>query len=103
MVSEAAAPLAFSSASRGSVSSGVVPAGGTQTVDVTFESASDPGVQGVAIAGFRIWEVGVDGTGLRQVSQAPQDEAEKAAREARCRESQCPYRLHRQNPLFTLA
>lgn len=31
-------------------------------------------------AGFRIWEVGLDGTGLRQVSFAPADEAEKAAR-----------------------
>lgn len=31
-------------------------------------------------SGFRIWEVNVDGTGLRQVSHAPADEAEKAAR-----------------------
>ncbi|HNQ91102.1 MAG TPA: hypothetical protein PKM73_21010 [Verrucomicrobiota bacterium] len=31
-------------------------------------------------AGFRIWEIGVDGTGLRQVSFPPPDEAEKAAR-----------------------
>ncbi len=31
-------------------------------------------------AGFRIWEVGVDGQGLRQVSHPPADEAEKAAR-----------------------
>jgi hypothetical protein len=31
-------------------------------------------------AGFRIWEVGADGTGLRQVSFPPEDEAEKAAR-----------------------
>ncbi len=31
-------------------------------------------------SGFRIWEVGVDGTGLRQVSFAPKDEAEKVAR-----------------------
>lgn len=31
-------------------------------------------------AGFRIWEVHVDGTGLRQVSFPPADEAEKAAR-----------------------
>ncbi len=29
---------------------------------------------------FRIWEVGTDGTGLRQVSHAPPDEAEKVAR-----------------------
>ena len=31
-------------------------------------------------SGFRIWEVNVDGTGLRQVSFPPPDEAEKAAR-----------------------
>ena len=31
-------------------------------------------------SGFRIWEVGVDGKGLRQVSKAPKDEAEKVAR-----------------------
>ena len=31
-------------------------------------------------AGFRIWEVHADGTGLRQVSFPPPDEAEKAAR-----------------------
>lgn len=31
-------------------------------------------------AGFRIWEVGVDGKGLRQVSLPPPDEAQKAAR-----------------------
>ena len=31
-------------------------------------------------AGFRIWEVGIDGTGLRQVSFPPADEAEKVAR-----------------------
>ncbi|MCX8155775.1 MAG: hypothetical protein N3J91_04885 [Verrucomicrobiae bacterium] len=31
-------------------------------------------------AGFRIWEVGVDGTGLRQVSFPPPDESEKVAR-----------------------
>ncbi len=31
-------------------------------------------------SGFRIWEVGVDGSGLRQVSFAPKDEAEKVAR-----------------------
>ena len=30
--------------------------------------------------GFRIWEVGIDGSGLRQVSFPPEDEAEKAAR-----------------------
>jgi len=30
--------------------------------------------------GFRIWEVNIDGTGLRQVSFAPADEAEKVAR-----------------------
>ena len=31
-------------------------------------------------SGFRVWEVNVDGTGLRQVSFPPEDEAEKAAR-----------------------
>jgi len=31
-------------------------------------------------SGFRIWEVNVDGTGLRQVLQPPEDEAEKVAR-----------------------
>ncbi len=31
-------------------------------------------------SGFRIWEVNIDGTGLRQVLAAPEDEAEKAAR-----------------------
>lgn len=31
-------------------------------------------------AGFRIWEVNLDGSGLRQVSFPPEDEAEKAAR-----------------------
>ncbi|HEY3319545.1 MAG TPA: hypothetical protein VGP72_03605 [Planctomycetota bacterium] len=31
-------------------------------------------------AGFRVWEVNVDGSGLRQVSFPPPDEAEKAAR-----------------------
>jgi len=31
-------------------------------------------------AGFRIWEVGVDGKGLRQVSKPPADEAAKVAR-----------------------
>ena len=41
---------------------------------VLFDCREHPG------AGFRIWEVNVDGTGLRQVSTAPPDEAEKAAR-----------------------
>jgi hypothetical protein len=41
---------------------------------VLFDFREDPG------AGFRIWEVRTDGTGLRQVSFAPADEAEKAAR-----------------------
>jgi hypothetical protein len=31
-------------------------------------------------SGFRIWEVNTDGTGLRQISFPPEDEAEKAAR-----------------------
>jgi hypothetical protein len=31
-------------------------------------------------SGFRIWEVGIDGSGLRQVLKAPPDEAEKVAR-----------------------
>lgn len=31
-------------------------------------------------AGFRVWEVGADGTGLRQISFPPPDEAEKVAR-----------------------
>jgi hypothetical protein len=31
-------------------------------------------------AGFRIWEVSIDGTGLRQISFPPPDEAEKTAR-----------------------
>ncbi len=31
-------------------------------------------------SGFRIWEVGVDGKGLRQISRAPADEAAKVAR-----------------------
>jgi hypothetical protein len=31
-------------------------------------------------AGFRVWEVNIDGTGLRQVLQPPVDEAEKVAR-----------------------
>jgi mono/diheme cytochrome c family protein len=33
-----------------------------------------------AESGFRIWEVNTDGTGLRQISFAPKDEAEKVAR-----------------------
>ena len=41
---------------------------------VVFDFRQDPG------AGFRIWEVGIDGTGLRQVSFPPKDEAEKVAR-----------------------
>ena len=41
---------------------------------VIFDFRQDPG------AGFRIWEVNTDGTGLRQVSFPPSDEAEKAAR-----------------------
>ena len=44
---------------------------------VIFDFRQDPG------SGFRIWEVGTDGTGLRQVSFPPQDEAEKVARWAR--------------------
>lgn len=39
-----------------------------------FDFRQDPG------SGFRVWEVNVDGTGLRQVSFPPPDEAEKAAR-----------------------
>ena len=39
-----------------------------------FDFRQDPG------AGFRIWEVKTDGSGLRQVSFPPPDEAEKAAR-----------------------
>ncbi len=31
-------------------------------------------------SGFRIWEVNIDGKGMRQVSQPPKDEAEKVAR-----------------------
>jgi hypothetical protein len=31
-------------------------------------------------SGFRVWEVNVDGTGLRQISRPPKDEAEKVAR-----------------------
>jgi len=41
---------------------------------VLFDFRQDPG------SGFRIWEVGVDGTGLRQVSFPPPDEKEKVAR-----------------------
>ena len=41
---------------------------------VLFDFREHPG------AGFRIWEVGTDGTGLRQVSFPPNDEAEKVAR-----------------------
>ena len=39
-----------------------------------FDFRQDPA------SGFRIWEVNVDGTGLRQVSFPPADEAEKVAR-----------------------
>ena len=41
---------------------------------VVFDFRQDPG------SGFRIWEVNIDGTGLRQVSFPPADEAEKVAR-----------------------
>jgi hypothetical protein len=41
---------------------------------VIFDFRQDPG------SGFRIWEVNTDGTGLRQVSSPPKDEAEKVAR-----------------------
>ncbi len=41
---------------------------------VIFDFRENPG------AGFRIWEVGADGKGLRQVSSPPKDEAEKVAR-----------------------
>ena len=41
---------------------------------VVFDFRQDPG------AGFRIWEVNTDGTGLRQVSFPPPDEMEKVAR-----------------------
>jgi hypothetical protein len=41
---------------------------------VVFDFRRDPG------SGFRIWEVNVDGTGLRQVLAPPKDEAEKVAR-----------------------
>jgi hypothetical protein len=41
---------------------------------LVFDFRQDPA------AGFRVWEVGTDGTGLRQVSFPPPDETEKAAR-----------------------
>jgi hypothetical protein len=41
---------------------------------VIFDFRENPG------AGFRIWEVNIDGSGLRQISFPPKDEAEKAAR-----------------------
>jgi len=41
---------------------------------VVFDFREHPG------AGFRVWEVGIDGQGLRQVSMPPPDEAAKAAR-----------------------
>jgi hypothetical protein len=41
---------------------------------VLFDFRQDPD------SGFRIWEVKLDGTGLRQISFAPPDEAEKVAR-----------------------
>ena len=41
---------------------------------VLFDFRETPG------SGFRIWEVGIDGKGLRQVSKPPKDEAEKVAR-----------------------
>ena len=41
---------------------------------VIFDFRQDPG------SGFRIWEVCTDGTGLRQVSFPPKDEAQKVAR-----------------------
>jgi len=41
---------------------------------VIFDFRQDPG------SGFRIWEVKTDGTGLRQISFPPPDEAEKVAR-----------------------
>ena len=41
---------------------------------IIFDFRQDPG------AGFRIWEVHTDGTGLRQISFPPPDEAEKAER-----------------------
>jgi len=41
---------------------------------VVFDFREDPA------SGFRVWEVNIDGTGLRQISFPPRDEAEKAAR-----------------------
>jgi hypothetical protein len=41
---------------------------------VIFDFREDPR------SGFRVWEVNTDGTGLRQISFAPPDEAEKVAR-----------------------
>ncbi|MFC1597074.1 hypothetical protein ACFL5Q_03925 [Planctomycetota bacterium] len=41
---------------------------------VLFDFRQDPS------SGFRVWEVNVDGTGLRQISLPPKDEAEKVAR-----------------------
>ncbi len=41
---------------------------------VVFDFRQDPG------SGFRVWEVNIDGSGLRQLSVAPADEAEKTAR-----------------------
>jgi hypothetical protein len=41
---------------------------------VLFDFRENPG------AGFRIWEVGMDGSGLRQVLLPPEDEAQKVAR-----------------------
>ena len=42
--------------------------------NIVFDFRQDPG------SGFRIWEVATDGTGLRQISFPPKDEAEKVAR-----------------------
>ena len=41
---------------------------------ILFDFRQNPG------SGFRIWEVGIDGTGLRQVLFPPEDEAKKIAR-----------------------
>jgi len=41
---------------------------------VVFDFRQNPG------SGFRVWEVQIDGSGLRQISFPPKDEAEKAAR-----------------------
>jgi hypothetical protein len=41
---------------------------------VIFDFRQDPR------SGFRVWEVGIDGTGLRQLTFPPDDEAEKVAR-----------------------